>query len=164
MQDLATAYDILSEKIAGGTATTENFQKVVDLTASVSKTGISGLDEFSGAFAKLQDFVSKSRDELATWQKEAAGALAARYPSPGSYDGVLRSADFSIRGNGIILPDIGPTPDGRPLDLARDPAKTASQILNGDGRFTAIPTPSARPNYFEWRISRPSCWLATANA
>ncbi|MCF6371046.1 hypothetical protein [Rhizobium halophilum] len=42
-----------------------------------------------------------------------AAALTGRYPSRGSYGGVERSADGPIQNGGFMLPEVGPTPEGR---------------------------------------------------
>lgn len=60
----------------------------------------------------LAGAVSGVADEYARAAAFAA-ALTGRYPSRGSYGGVERSADGPIQNGGFMLPEVGPTPEGR---------------------------------------------------
>lgn len=54
-----------------------------------------------------------------------------KHTSPGTYDGVFRSPDFSTQGSGTILPEIGPTPTPRSSFLSGDQSTALSRLLSG---------------------------------
>ncbi len=133
VQDLGQAYDELKEKIENGTATTEDFQRVAQMTDAAAASGIGGLDEFAGAFAGLSQFIMNATQNLAAWQKQAAGAIMTKYPSQGTYSGVDRSPDGRMGGTGTVLPETGPVPGDKPSTEGQYAGGTWKKPKSGGG-------------------------------
>ncbi len=148
---LSSAFKGVSSSVLESSENAEAMRKVNEaLSQAVSSSGIPAIETFGASFKSLADTISGAARQANKFRDEAIQALVSG-KSLGDFKPLqpLFSEGGRILSGEDFIPRIVPTPDARPLDLARDPAKTASQILNGDGRFTAIPTPSARPNYFE---------------
>lgn len=129
------------------------------LAGALNSTGIPAITSFREEF----DALAKSALDAAgsvqsvNEQAAAAAALTGRFPSRGTYGGVIRSPDFTIQ-NLDMLPETGPIPRPRPnIELAGDGSTPgAPMILNSDGRLVPVPTPGARPNYFEQEALQPA--------
>lgn len=129
------------------------------LAGALNSTGIPAIESFREEF----DALAKSALDAAgsvqsvNEQAAAAAALTGRFPSRGTYGGVIRSPDFTIQ-NLDMLPETGPIPRPRPnIELNGDGSTAgAPMILNSDGRLVPVPTPGARPNYFEQEALQPA--------
>ncbi len=148
--NLQNAVNRFNEAAANGTVQFEQVKSVQDaLSSALRSTGIPAISDFRTEFEKLSESAVKSSKDVAESWREIAAALTSRYPSQGVYGGVERSADGRVMGESIALPFNGPTPGGRPSDLARDPDIADSRILNSDGRLVGVPIPGQKPNFFE---------------
>lgn len=117
VRTLGTAVGDLQTKIREGTATTGDLDNVQRAMASaVDQFGIPSVKRLRDSFAELVPQIQAAIEKAAGFRKEASGiARLGMYPSPGAYGGVERSADGPIQGGGLMLPENGPRPDGRPL-------------------------------------------------
>ncbi len=124
LHELGVAFESLQEKVEAGKATAEDFQRVTDATDAATASGIKGLDKFRDAFASLAQGVLGTIGALKTFQSQAAGAIATKYPSPGSYANVDRSADGPIQNESFPLPEIGPRIGEKPSTESMYPGGT----------------------------------------
>ncbi|WP_420882139.1 phage tail tip lysozyme [Rhizobium gallicum] len=120
------------------------------LTAAIKENHIPALDEFAKIFEQISKSALTAADSI-TKTGEAASLAQSRMNDPRTWRSYGRTdqfgADGAIGGMEFNLPDIGPTPAQRPLDL--DQAPDAAMIRNGDGRLVNVPVPGQRPNFFE---------------
>lgn len=155
VRQITNAFTELQSGIMDGTATMDQVKAAQDALASgVDQYGTPAIMNFASAFDTLLPRLQEAIDKAAALRGEATALsgleLMQRYPSRGTYGGVIRSPDFTIQ-NLDMLPETGPIPRPRPnIELAGDGSTPgAPMILNSDGRLVPVPTPGARPNYFE---------------
>ncbi|CDN52540.1 Prophage tail length tape measure protein [Neorhizobium galegae bv. officinalis bv. officinalis str. HAMBI 1141] len=120
----------LQSKIMNGTATIENLTTVQNaLNEAYEKTGLPVIARLIKAYDELLPRLREVAKTAADIRKEGVTSI---YPSPGSYDGVPRSADGPIQGEEFQLPERGPTPQSRPL-RELDPAFNPYDQINKSG-------------------------------
>lgn len=162
VRQITKAFTDLQSGIMDGTATMDQVKAAQDaLATGVDKYGTPAIINFASAFDTLLPRLREAVARAAELRGEATALsgleMMQRYPSRGTYGGVIRSPDFTIQ-NLDMLPETGPIPRPRPnIELAGDgSAPGAPMILNSDGRLVPVPTPGARPNYFEQEALQPA--------
>lgn len=132
-----SAFEDFASAAEDGSLKVEDVKRVQDALAdAISSTGIPILSDFAEQFDALAASALNAAGSVqeTNAQIQQAMANAANYPGRGTYPGVFRSPDFSMRGEEYPLPESGPTPESRPLiELTGLP-----QTRGGGGRSKAI--------------------------
>ncbi|RVN39967.1 phage tail length tape measure family protein [Sinorhizobium meliloti] len=113
---LQATFSELTKGIDEGKASVDLAKRAHKELAEIVKNNASPeLQAYLEIFEKLIPVIDAASRGAQKFDRDAAIALTSRHPSRGTYGGVERSADGSIQGGGIILPDSGPVPERRPL-------------------------------------------------
>ncbi|PJR11559.1 phage tail length tape measure family protein [Sinorhizobium meliloti] len=106
----------LTGGIESGNATVDLAKKAhAELADVVKNNATPELEAYLRVFEKLIPAIEQASRNAQKFSLDDAIARTSRYPSRGTYGGVVRSPDSSIQGDGVILPDNGPVPERRPL-------------------------------------------------
>lgn len=113
---LQATFSELTKGIDEGKASVDLAKRAHEELAEIVKNNASPeLEAYLEIFKKLVPAIDAASRSAQKFDRDAAIARTSRFPSRGTYGGVERSADGSIQGGGIILPDSGPVPERRPL-------------------------------------------------
>ncbi|RVO55137.1 phage tail tape measure protein [Sinorhizobium meliloti] len=113
---LQATFNELTKGIDEGKASVDLAKRAHEELAEIVKNNASPeLEAYLEIFKKLVPAIDAASRSAQKFDRDAAIARTSRFPSRGTYGGVERSADGSIQGGGIILPDSGPVPERRPL-------------------------------------------------
>lgn len=113
---LQATFNELTKGIDEGKASVDLAKRAHEELAEIVKNNASPeLEAYLEIFKKLVPAIDAASRSAQKFDRDAAIARTSRFPSRGTYGGVERSADGSIRGGGVILPDSGPVPERRPL-------------------------------------------------
>ncbi|WPE22508.1 phage tail length tape measure family protein [Shinella zoogloeoides] len=100
-------------------------------------------DKSNPVIKEFYDLLSGAADKMREVADQAKSFTSLPRLSP------LWSENGRILGDEMFIPRVPGIPTSRPSDLAGDPDVADSRILNSDGRFTAVPVPTEKPNFFE---------------
>lgn len=131
LHDLGEAYTQLAEKVANGTAKAEDFKRVSD--ALDASPMAAQLGAFGDAFKSIAYQISIATAELNKFLTQAGQAARTKFPSPGTYANVDRTAEGPIQGESNPLPEVGPTIEPRPSTESMYPGGTWSKPRSGGG-------------------------------
>lgn len=154
---LSGSFAELQSKIMDGKATANDLQSTQTAMAdAVKQFGTPAIVALSDAFKGLTPNIEAAIKASGDFRREGVF-------NPGmnrsfqSYPGAEYSPDGPIQNESYQLPEIGPVPTRRPSDLEARPGDISggAMILNSDGKLVAVPTPTARPNYFEREADMP---------
>ncbi|WEZ83521.1 hypothetical protein P6U16_01295 [Rhizobium sp. 32-5/1] len=114
--DLQDALNGFSESAQDGEVSASEVEKVTQALASaINGSGIPALAEFAASFSVLSNSALDAAQKVES-AMFAAQMAQSRINDPStwrSFGQRGQSADSTIQGGGFVLPDIGPTPDGR---------------------------------------------------
>ena len=137
LSEFGSAYVDLASKIESGTATQEDFDRArAAATQAAAMEGAEELGVFVTALDKLNAALDSPLEKLRQIQPLLTGQ--ARMLDPGTWRGVGANPNgfvSSIQG-GFQTPEIGPTPDSRPL-IELEGLPGASKKAKGGGRDSA---------------------------
>lgn len=147
---LQNAFSQFSEAAQSGKLSLSDVAEVQNaLTAALNSTGIPAISSFRDEFdalaksaldasGRIEDIINK----MAGLSSSPLGMLSPLFSEGGKF---YSPEDFIPRGN-------APVPLRRPnIELEGMPGVSSGQamILNSDGRLVPVPTPNARPNFFD---------------
>ncbi|MDX0555535.1 tail length tape measure protein [Sinorhizobium medicae] len=131
---LQATFNELTKGIDEGKASVDLAKRAHEELAEIVKNNASPeLEAYLEIFKKLVPAIDAASRSAQKFDRDAAIARTSRFPSRGTYGGIERSADGSIQGGGVILPDSGPVPERRPpieldgLPGEQKKAETAAQ-------------------------------------
>lgn len=150
VRDLVSAWGDLRERLDNGTASMADLNRVQrELATAVNTYGTPQVLQFSKAFDEVTAAIYRGVEAAQKARTEWIAALAGGTSVQDIVEGATFNDNGTIRRPSDFIPRVPGIPTSRPSDLAADPDVADSRILNSDGRFTAVPVPTEKPNFFE---------------
>ncbi len=113
---LQSTFNELTNGIDEGSASADLAKRAhKELADLVKSSATPELEAYLKIFQELIPAIDGASERAKKFARDAAIALTSRYPSQGSYGGIMPNADGTIQGGGTVLPDNGPVPGSRPL-------------------------------------------------